>query len=106
MVAGRATSERRKETIPRVSRGALEEVFSALETYISEVGDAPLTDNTKATYQLHANNFVKWLNDESEPGIRRRKEISDLEKGMRVLAQGAMRAHYAERNAQGSGHDE
>ena len=73
----------------RISQQALDEVFGALEKYISEVSDAPLTDNTKATYQLHATNFVRWLNNDFEPGVRRRKEIGDVKTGIYILEQAA-----------------
>jgi hypothetical protein len=36
--------------------------------YIQQVNSSKLTILTKRTYQLHAENFVKWLNGEFTPG--------------------------------------
>ena len=56
----------------RVSKGSVQEIELALERYRAEVGRASLADNTKDTYLLHANNFVRWLKREFEPGVRSR----------------------------------
>lgn len=53
----------------RISADALQEVRSALEEYREEVESTDLADSTKETYTLHAENFVRWLADEFEPGI-------------------------------------
>ncbi len=46
------------------------QVTEALEVYRTEVEDAPLTRSTKDTYLLHAENFVRWLHGNFEPGSR------------------------------------
>ncbi len=46
------------------------QVKKALESYRKEVHEAPLADNTKKTYLLHAENFVRWLDGNFEPGGR------------------------------------
>ena len=40
----------------------------ALERYKREVEDTDLAQTTKATYILHADQFVRWLKDDFEPG--------------------------------------
>lgn len=48
----------------------MQEIEVALGRYRAEVNQASLADNTKDTYLLHANNFVRWLKREFEPGGR------------------------------------
>lgn len=52
----------------KISRIALDEVTDALDRYIAEVQDADLAPNTKRTSILNARQFVRWLNDDFEPG--------------------------------------
>ena len=54
--------------MPKVSQDSLQQVLRALERYEAEVNAAPLTRSTKHTYILHADHFVRWLQDEFEPG--------------------------------------
>lgn len=60
----------------RISRQALDEIERALEQYrelLSELEDGGvLKDNTRKTYLLHSENFVRWLRDEFDPGERKR----------------------------------
>jgi hypothetical protein len=56
----------------KISREALDEVERAFERYEREVSATRLMDNAKNTYLLHARNFVRWLNDDFEPGARLR----------------------------------
>lgn len=54
--------------MPKISNDALRQVQEALDRYEEEVNGSSLARNTKATYLLHANNFVRWLDDDFEPG--------------------------------------
>ena len=54
--------------MPKVNAETLKRVQDALEKYEMEVSDAPLSPNSKKTYILHARNFVRWLDDDFEPG--------------------------------------
>ena len=47
----------------------LAEVDAALERYFQEVAAKQLALTTKATYKLHASNFVRWLHGDFEPGV-------------------------------------
>lgn len=58
--------------MPKVSHDILQRVRAALERYQAEVDAAPLTRSTKHTYILHAEHFVRWLDDDFEPGIQKR----------------------------------
>ena len=59
--------------MPKISQDCLAQVLGALERYKKEVNAAPIAGNTKNTYILHSNNFVRWLNDEFEPGGRNKR---------------------------------
>ncbi len=58
----------------KVGKEVLVAVQDALEQYEQEVQDAEesgfLTEQTKKTYLLHAKHFVRWLDDDFEPGGR------------------------------------
>ena len=61
----------------QITQPALSEVERALAKYEREVAELerdsiirPLTANT---YLLHAQNFVRWLKDEFEPGARNKR---------------------------------
>ena len=58
----------------KISRGSMEEVERALDRYSKELDDlfakAIIKENTRHTYRLYANHFVRWLKDEFEPGGR------------------------------------
>ena len=54
--------------MPKVSDEVLRAARDALERYEAEVSDTPMTSNTKKTYVLHAERFVRWLGDDFEPG--------------------------------------
>ncbi|MCD3202818.1 hypothetical protein [Clostridium botulinum] len=53
------------------------EIEKLLAQYENEVNEAYnqgyLKENTKKTYLLHANNFVKWCNGNFEPGVKNKK---------------------------------
>ena len=54
--------------MPKVSSEVLKTVQKALVRYEAEVEDTPLAPSAKKTYLLHAENFVRWLSDDFEPG--------------------------------------
>ena len=60
--------------MPKVSSISLQEIQEALERYRLEVEATRMTVDTKRTYLLHAENFVRWLSDDFNPGanVRRR----------------------------------
>lgn len=60
--------------MPKISRDALRQVQDALEQYEDEVDDSLLKRSTKHTYILHAQNFVRWLDDDFEPGTMVRSD--------------------------------
>ena len=51
----------------KVSQEVLAAVQTALQRYELEVEATGLTAQSKATYLLHARNFVRWLDDGFEP---------------------------------------
>ena len=54
--------------MPKVNSEVLIIVQRALEQYTEEVEDSGLQRLSKNTYLLHAQNFVRWLDDDFEPG--------------------------------------
>jgi hypothetical protein len=58
----------------RISRPALDEVDQGLKEYeqLLEklIADRVIQENTRKTYLLHSQNFVRWLHDEFDPGAR------------------------------------
>ena len=52
----------------KVRPETLREVEEALERYRTEVGKSRLRPSAKRTYLLHSTNFVRWLDDDFEPG--------------------------------------
>ena len=50
------------------------EIEKLFQQYENEINEAEkkgyLQSNTRKTYLLHSGNFVKWCNDEFEPGGR------------------------------------
>jgi hypothetical protein len=59
--------------MPRISFPALMELQEVLERYKGVVEATGLKSNTKWTYVTHAEHFVRWLNDDFEPGINVRR---------------------------------
>ena len=51
-------------------KSAMKQVHDALERYRREVGRTGLAPATKRTYLLHAENFVRWLDDDFVPGAK------------------------------------
>jgi hypothetical protein len=56
----------------KVTAAALAEVEDALTHYEQLVRDSRLSPTTQRTYLVHAENFVRWLRDDFEPGARLR----------------------------------
>ena len=57
----------------KISSDALQQVQAALRRYEEEVNSTDCTKSTKDTYMLHARHFVRWLDDDFEPGSNLRK---------------------------------
>ena len=55
--------------MPKIDREALQQVQAALHRYQEEVAATRLRPSSKWTYLQHAEHFVRWLNDDFEPGI-------------------------------------
>ena len=53
----------------KVSRDCLVQILSAIELYKNEVNSTPMKVSSKNTYILHADHFVRWLQDDFEPGV-------------------------------------
>ena len=54
--------------MPQINVDALRQVQEALDRYEAEVNESLLARTTKDTYLTHARNFVRWLDDDFEPG--------------------------------------
>ena len=59
----------------KVRRETLEDVKQAFEEYKKVVDATGMTDKSKWTYTDYADRFVRWLDDNFEPGakVRRRR---------------------------------
>lgn len=55
--------------MPKIDRTTLQQVEVALDQYREEVEATRLRPSSKWTYLQHAEHFVRWLNDDFEPGI-------------------------------------
>ena len=55
--------------MPKLDRDVMRPVQDALGSYEEEVEATECTRSTKNTYLLHARQFVRWLNDDFEPGV-------------------------------------
>ncbi len=61
--------------MPKVSnKSALQQVKDALEKYRRAVEPTDMQPSTKRTYLLHAENFVRWLDDDFDPGATVRRD--------------------------------
>jgi hypothetical protein len=54
--------------MPQITQLAVEEVEAALLRYRAAVESTALRPSTKHTYIVHAEEFVRWLKDEFQPG--------------------------------------
>ena len=57
----------------KIDDDALMQVRQAFEDYKREVDDTPLAPDTKDIYISHAEQFVRWLYDDFEPGVAYRR---------------------------------
>ena len=57
----------------KVSPEILTAIQEAYERYVSEVNTSDLTPESKLTYLSHAQQFVRWLDDDFEPGETKRR---------------------------------
>ena len=62
--------------MPEINAEALRLVNEALERYEHEVDATNLTPESKRTYIGHAQQFVRWLDDDFEPGVNVRHRRS------------------------------
>jgi hypothetical protein len=60
--------------MPEVNSEVLRDVEAALDRYIREVENSSLAPDTKRTYTRHAETFVRWLNDNFQPGGNTKEE--------------------------------
>ena len=56
----------------KISNDALREVEEALERYKVEVRESGVAPNTEKTYLPNAEQFVRWLKGEFQPGSQLR----------------------------------
>ena len=59
--------------MPKVDRETLGKIEAAFEHYKSELQKSDLKYATVATYLLDAEQFIRWLNDQYEPGEKLRR---------------------------------
>ena len=62
--------------MPKVNYAVVAQVRDAFAQYEREVTASRLTLQSKATYILHASQFVRWLDDDFEPGSTLRHKRS------------------------------
>ena len=55
--------------MPKVEPSCLKQVRKAFDKYREEVEASMLAPNTQRTYLQHAETFVRWLEDDFEPGV-------------------------------------
>jgi hypothetical protein len=63
-------NERKQPTQPRTTTAVLFEVETALRSYCEAVLSCDLAEHSQADYIRNAENFVRWLKGEFEPGSR------------------------------------
>jgi hypothetical protein len=61
----------RTRTQPRITTAALSEVQSALKAYCAAVGTSDLSQASQGIYMDMAENFVRWLKGDFNPGSRK-----------------------------------
>ena len=59
--------------MPKIDGESLSQVQATLENYEEAVNATLMTEQSKKTYLLHAKNFVRWLDDDFEPGATLRQ---------------------------------
>ena len=63
--------EKKITAAPQLSPSALSEVQTALKAYYDAVETSDLSQSSQATYIDMANNFVRWLSGDFNPGCRK-----------------------------------
>lgn len=53
----------------KASQKATDEVEAAFKRYTKEVNDTAMTHTSKWTYLRYVEQFIRWLNDDFEPGL-------------------------------------
>ena len=48
---------------------------ATLEEYKKAVGATGMTSTSKYTYTLHVDHFIRWLDDDLEPGERVKRRV-------------------------------
>ncbi len=69
----------------KISQDAISQILTALELYENEVSNTPLTTQSKRTYLLHAHNFVRWLQDDFEPGASLIERDRQMQRGLGAI---------------------
>ena len=59
--------------MPKVDRETLRKIEVAFERYKAELQESDLKYATVTTYLLDAERFIRWLNDQYEPGEKLRR---------------------------------
>jgi hypothetical protein len=54
--------------MPKVRPETLREVQQAFQRYTDTVEQSGLSVGSRANYLIHARAFIRWLNDDFEPG--------------------------------------
>jgi hypothetical protein len=63
--------EKEATAAPQLSSSTLSEVQTALQAYFDAVENSDLSQSSQATYIDMANNFVRWLSGDFNPGCRK-----------------------------------
>lgn len=59
---------------PKIDPEVAVQVREYLVLYLDDVRQAPLAPSTKRTYSLHAENFVRWIEGDFEPGVLNKRK--------------------------------
>jgi len=59
-------------TAKEIDQEAFDQVVRAYRKYHEIVTSSEMTDSTKQTYLVHAENFFRWLANDFEPGLQAR----------------------------------
>lgn len=63
--------EKKTTATARISTAALFEIQNALRAYYTAVETSDLSESSQATYTDMADNFVRWLKGDFDPGSRK-----------------------------------
>ena len=53
----------------RIDQASLKAVLNDYEQYVNDVENSGLSEKSKSTYMIHAEHFIRWLEDHFEPGM-------------------------------------